>query len=147
MFYPDTPKPAAKVTIPQTAKVVENEDGTMVLEPELEAVLDSQQQKGDATEEPQLKKAKLVDERRGNVPGLLKDFKPGVYTPPKSKQREVADAHPLVARNKISMQEFLCRDCKKPFCRKGDRDNHELRMNHTRWRKGENRQLATVNAQ
>jgi transposase-like protein len=26
-----------------------------------------------------------------------------------------------------SPQEYLCRDCKKQFCRRGDRDNHERR--------------------
>ena len=68
---------------------------------------------------------KTVDERN-IVPGILSDFKPGVYTPKKT------DGTPT----KQSVQEYLCRDCKRSFCRKGDRDNHEKRMGHERWRRG-----------
>jgi len=35
-----------------------------------------------------------------------------------------------------SVQEYLCRDCKRSFCRKGDRDNHERTQGHTRWQHG-----------
>lgn len=75
---------------------------------------------------------KIVLDTRSTVPGLLKDFKPGVYIPPKDK--------PL-SPHKGTPQEYRCRDCKKPFCRKGDRDNHEKRLGHEKWRKGFSLQL------
>eukprot|EP01130_Rhizamoeba_saxonica_P017798 TRINITY_DN871_c0_g1_i1.p1 TRINITY_DN871_c0_g1~~TRINITY_DN871_c0_g1_i1.p1 ORF type:complete len:179 (-),score=22.78 TRINITY_DN871_c0_g1_i1:481-1017(-) len=31
---------------------------------------------------------------------------------------------------------YRCRDCGKPFTRKGDRNNHELRLKHRKWAKG-----------
>jgi hypothetical protein len=70
-----------------------------------------------------------MDQRSGMIPNALSDFKPGVHTPKKSEGNELTPT-------KTSPQEFLCRDCKKAFCRKGDRDNHEKRVGHERWRKG-----------
>jgi len=36
---------------------------------------------------------------------------------------------------RFSIQEFHCRDCRKAFYRKGNRDNHENRLGHHLWRR------------
>jgi len=57
------------------------------------------------------------------VPNQINQFKPGIH----------------ISKDSISStktpQEYLCRDYKKPFCRKGDHDNHETLTEH-RCRKG-----------
>jgi transcription initiation factor TFIID subunit TAF12 len=64
----------------------------------------------------------LIDNRR-QTPELLRGFKTGTVTASGARQ------------------EFLCRDCKRPFFRQGDRDNHENLSGHVQWRKGVKRQL------
>jgi len=39
-------------------------------------------------------------------------------------------------RSTYSMHEYGCRDCGRRFCRRGDRDNHEQRLAHTKWQSG-----------
>jgi cytochrome c1 len=41
-------------------------------------------------------------------------------------------------------KDYSCRDCKRKFCRRGDRDNHELLCGHTKWRNGQTLALGFV---
>ena len=72
--------------------------------------------------------------------GPLGDFIPGIYHPPAKKGCK-GITHDLDKIGKGTLQYFRCRDCKRPFCRKGDRNNHERRIGHERWRKGQAFQL------
>ena len=41
-------------------------------------------------------------------------------------------------------KEYPCRDCRRVFCRRGDRDNHERLVGHTKWSKGRSFNLGFV---
>jgi hypothetical protein len=41
-------------------------------------------------------------------------------------------------------KDYFCRDCKRKFCRRGDRDNHEQLCGHTKWRNGQSLTLGFV---
>jgi len=42
----------------------------------------------------------------------------------------------VVKCTKNIKKQYLCRDCKKCYTRRGDRDNHEELLNHIKWKKG-----------
>jgi hypothetical protein len=87
-----------------------------------------------------LKGAMPKADNRKTIPGILKDFKPAIYNR-KKKDMETQPQSPF-QKEKQTLQEFRCRDCKKPFCRRGDRDNHEKAEGHERWRVGKGFSLA-----
>lgn len=81
-------------------------------------------------------KSSKLEQRTGSVPGILKEWRPVPYQSKKSLEP------PNIIRTRHTVaQEFFCRDCKKPFCRKGDRDNHEKRLGHEKWRLGSSLKL------
>lgn len=41
-------------------------------------------------------------------------------------------------------KDYLCRDCRRRFCRRGDRDNHEQLCGHTKWRTGKTFALGLI---
>jgi ParB-like chromosome segregation protein Spo0J len=44
--------------------------------------------------------------------------------------------HVRSPKGPASPQEYRCRDCKRAFCRRGDRDNHERKLGHLKWQRG-----------
>jgi hypothetical protein len=92
--------------------------------------LDPKQDSPQIQEPPQPKRLTL--DKRNIIPGFLKEFKAIPFASKTSTS----------PRHKFTTQEFRCRDCKKAYCRRGDRDNHEVAMGHEKWREGKRLQLS-----
>lgn len=90
------------------------------------------------------RRGEKLQESRIPTPSLRPKAKPEATTPQRTPGASASADTTPEGEAATGPKDYSCRDCKRKFCRRGDRDNHELLCGHTKWRNGQTLALGFV---